>query len=510
MSNAQTRAPVFLHALFRSGSTYLYRAFRRLDGVTCFQEPMHEIAVEARDNPQLLQEAGDPSKAGELRHAALGAPYFAELHAIADQCLPYLRESDVYDGYFGDRTHCAGLDYWQALVRNAPERPVIQECRSSGRIAALRHNLGGYHAYLWRNPWDQWWSYQVSPYFDLTTQLVLNAASRPAFLDQLADHIGFKRLEGRRLHVTYDWFAHRPLPPGHAYQAFYALWLLALHQARSHADLLINIDTLSASAAERQRIAQALASEGAQGLDFSDCHSPVTVFTHAEKARFQALEHEVHELWRQSGMPEQALEAIQALRKHHEPVRDDELARSGELARYRELVDRRRREMAGHLHSSDAALQAAHRREDSLRERIELLEQENEAGREHLAEAVTDYETTLNRLYNSYSWRVTAPLRYAIRGVNHLRAHGAKSLLARGIASAEHRSRHYPRLRRALVALVSRVPGVARRLRRLQLGGNPEHSASTELLTPRARTLYSELKGHIEDSPGRGHHETRD
>lgn len=517
MNDPTDHQPIFLHALFRSGSTYLFRAFRRLgDTYTCFQEPLHEIALKANQDPELLNSAQDASKANSLRHPELTRPYFAELYSVAGQVLPYLREPDIYDGYFGSQTDCQGLAYWQALVQHAPGRPVIQECRSSGRIAAIRHNLGGYHAYLWRNPWDQWWSYQVSPYFDLTTQLILNATTQHPLLERLIEHIGFQRLSGSPLHVAYDWFAHRPLSPQHSYQAFYALWLLALEQALEHADLQINIDELSASDQARQNTAQAFAHQGVSGLDFSDCHMPATVFSSGEQSRFEALEQEVHQLWEEAGLPAATLEQICALRRDKAPQRTavgNEAAWSGELARYRELIHNHQQVLADHLDSADAELQAAHRREDRQREWIEQLEQHNEAERGHanalrqqvedleaerhnseaLRQQVVERDIMLQTLYASRSWRLTAPLRAFTLTVQKLRRDGMRATLAAAVAAAEYQSRHYPRLRQGLLAILGRMPGIARRLRRLQYGHQNPQQIQAQPLTPRAREIYTEL-----------------
>ncbi|XOZ33085.1 hypothetical protein ACMDCT_12820 [Halomonadaceae bacterium KBTZ08] len=521
MNDPTNRQPIFLHALFRSGSTYLFRAFRRLgEAYTCFQEPLHEIALKANQEPELLNSAQDASKADSLRHPELARPYFAELYSVAGQVLPYLREHDIYDGYFGSRTDCQGLAYWQALIQHAPGRPVIQECRSSGRIAAIRHNLGGYHAYLWRNPWDQWWSYQVSPYFDLTTQLILNATTQHPLVEQLIEHIGFQRLSGCELHVVYDWFLHRPLSPEHSYQAFYALWLLALEQGLAHADLLINIDELSDSDQARQNTAQAFAHQGVSGLDFSDCHMPATVFSSAEQARFETLEQEVHQLWEQAGLPAEPLEQIQALRWEKAPQRTavgNEAAWSGELARYRELIQNHQEVLAEHLYSADTELQAAHRREDRQREWIEHLEQHNEAERGHanalrkqvesleaerdnseaLRQQVVERDLMLEALYASRSWRLTAPLRVVTLSVQKLRRDGIRAALASLVAAAEYRSRHYPRLRQGLLAMLARMPGVARRLRRLHYGHQNPQQVQPQPLTPRAREIYTELTAEI-------------
>ena len=75
-----THDPVFIHSLWRAGSTYLFSVFRRSNaGYWCYQEPVHEIALLAKDNPEnLLSYNGEKMQA--LRHPPLAASYFLELY----------------------------------------------------------------------------------------------------------------------------------------------------------------------------------------------------------------------------------------------------------------------------------------------------------------------------------------------------------------------------------------------------------------------------------------------
>ncbi|MEA3115191.1 MAG: hypothetical protein QOG58_4990, partial [Caballeronia sp.] len=46
-----TKSPLFLHSLFRSGSTYLFEKFRRTDRFYCYQEPCNEALIDLDTNP---------------------------------------------------------------------------------------------------------------------------------------------------------------------------------------------------------------------------------------------------------------------------------------------------------------------------------------------------------------------------------------------------------------------------------------------------------------------------
>lgn len=105
MTATPSPQPIFIHALFRTGSTYMFEVFRRLGSqYMCFQEPLHEIALHAKTDTAILNDPQDTQKANVLRHPPLSRSYFSELYEVADACLPHLQERDIYDGYFGTDT----------------------------------------------------------------------------------------------------------------------------------------------------------------------------------------------------------------------------------------------------------------------------------------------------------------------------------------------------------------------------------------------------------------------
>ncbi|MEB3269953.1 MAG: hypothetical protein VKJ09_15540, partial [Leptolyngbya sp.] len=66
-------SPVFVHSLFRSGSTYIYNAFQKVEtpaSFFCFQEPLNELVVAMRDAPERLEKGqeGEGETQRKLRH----------------------------------------------------------------------------------------------------------------------------------------------------------------------------------------------------------------------------------------------------------------------------------------------------------------------------------------------------------------------------------------------------------------------------------------------------------
>ena len=189
--------PIFVHSLFRSGSTYVFNAFRRSTaGYWCYQEPLNEYVRHVASAPERLLEI-DGHDASLLRHPLLERPYFWEFYQVRNAIAALFRKEFSYDGFFmaADNPSFGDLTgYLQRLIDSAKGRPFLQCCRTFGRLAALRDTLGGTHIHLWRNPHDQWWSYQVGDYFDAATQLIYNAADLPTTLAAAKEICGIPSL----------------------------------------------------------------------------------------------------------------------------------------------------------------------------------------------------------------------------------------------------------------------------------------------------------------------------
>lgn len=312
-------SPIFIHSLFRSGSTYLFQIFRRsAAGYWCYQEPLHEIAIFCRENPSGLKNEGEET-VQLLRHPKLDQSYFKELAEAWPIWKEVINEQIIYNAYFEAQGEDIGVAYWQALVKAAQSRPVFQECRTSGRIHAIKTQMGGKHIYLWRNPWDQWWSYKVTIYFDVANQLIVHARHAPASVRSMLTELQLPCYEGSDLAGAFAFYNNQLLTSEQSYLIFYLLWCLALREGSENADLMLNIDRLSDSAEYQLSTLRQLKDAGIDGIDFSDCHVPQGRYLDLDQEFFAALEGRVHQWLVKDGWGHADIEKIQALRQQYQP-----------------------------------------------------------------------------------------------------------------------------------------------------------------------------------------------
>jgi len=309
--------PIFVHSLFRTGSTYLFEVFRRSPaGYWCYQEPLNEYLRHAADAPDRLLEISSRDGA-LLRHPALDKPYFWEFYQVRDAIAPLFRKELSYDGFFAtpDRSSFQDLvSYLRALIDSARGRPFFQCCRTSGRSAALRDVFAGTHIHLWRNPHDQWWSYQIGDYFSATTQRIFNAADLPPPLAAVKASCGIADFHDDDIDKELAHDRNHRLTAREDYVSFYALWLYSMLASERTADLSLNIDALTTSATYRQRVLDALGRIGIGDLNFSDCSIARAPFGAADLAFFGDIEDEVHRIFLGHGIRSDDLAAALELR----------------------------------------------------------------------------------------------------------------------------------------------------------------------------------------------------
>ena len=317
-NDKKMKPAIYIHSLFRSGSTYLFDKFRKLDkDFYCYQEPLNESLLDIKHNPdEVLKAHKDVSI--NLRHPSLDKPYFFEFHLIAGKISKYLDESLCYKKFFDSEDKKRILSsYVECLKTHTEKTAVLQMCRSFGRVDAFSD---GCNIFLWRNPWDQWWSYRVDNYFNVRNLLILNADNLPLFLRDIRKKVGIEKFNSSSLDEEIDHFNRVYLSSSDNYFVFYALWCYSLIENYLKIDLLINIDALSESEDYRSYISDKLKSMGIVNINFSDCRSPIRSFDEQDVRFFNLVEKDVHELMFKA-YPEKRVSAMLTLKDEFTPSR---------------------------------------------------------------------------------------------------------------------------------------------------------------------------------------------
>ncbi len=437
--------PIMIHSLFRSGSTYIFNVFRRSSaGYWCYQEPLHEVfADHSQEAPWRAQSSGGP-RTSELRHPSLDRPYFWEFTHCADFIQSRYRKEFAFDTFFLNQHDDVLSDlrsYIEGLAERATGRPVYQFCRSIGRMAWLRQQFDAVHLHLWRNPWDQWWSYKVDRYFDDTLVHIYSSANLPQLLSCLREHslATVFHYSGRE---SDDYKLGRDVPlildPEQSYLLFYGLWAWSLLASRGVADEQINIDSLSTSPEYRKQLGERLVDLGVHELDFEDANVSQMLFGDDDRGFFGQIEDIVHGYMLANGFQQSDLEWLKQLRALHAPTGNvvptfDTLASLRKLYRRVGVLTKSFRmngdALSYELVDTKVALASLKNNLLNAQQSAEVAERQCAELKAQLAEV----QSRERELLESASWRITAPLRRICDSAIRLGGRGVLSLLFKKI-----------------------------------------------------------------------------
>ena len=274
--SVQPPSPIFIHSLFRAGSTYMFKAFRRTDNFTCFQEALHELTYKYKDTPDSLldvQWSLDMQKM--LRHPEMDKPYFFELHARNEFWKNHISMPAIFEAAFPESDQSSTIDFFNSLIRSSANGlAVFQECRTPFRIGALQRALGGMHIFLSRNPIEQWWSQKTTTYFEVANKLFIDTPNIPKSVELMKRRIGFQSTSEVEFLAKYQFHRSHQLSYEHQFELFLLLWSLAEIQAHKHADLIINMDEISQNSEARSELVRQFEDVGIRDIDLSDCQIP--------------------------------------------------------------------------------------------------------------------------------------------------------------------------------------------------------------------------------------------
>ncbi len=276
------RQPIFIHSLFRTGSTYLWNKFRQSTHFFCYYEPLHQ------DYALMSAECPDPWKfdsdlSTRMHFPSLNNSLTLEYHRLLKPDtvgLPLFRKSFSFDEYNNNRHNPDLKSYLDSLLENAGNRiPVLQFNRSALRIPWFKkHYPQALHLYLVRNPRDQFQSYFAMmqdndlDIFLIMDQLIAGKNHDVGEFKLLASKIPLIRFN----HASFSCeclvykVINRCFSDWERYFIFYFHWFYAFFENIRHADFVFSIDLLSTDLGYRNKVSHFLEDSHIPGMDFQD------------------------------------------------------------------------------------------------------------------------------------------------------------------------------------------------------------------------------------------------
>ena len=243
--------PVFLHGLWRSGSTYVWSRFRAAEGALCYYEPLHD-GLRRLTRARIARDTADTVNANH--HPEMEQPYFAEYAPlIGVRGVRRYRRRFAYDRFAPapDVADPALFAYIQGLVDHArgQERAAVLGFNRTGlRVAWLQSRFDACNIHIDRDPTHIFASYlsQLQAgnhyYFVKWMQILAGNSDYPLFQRMAQRFPNANRVQ--RLLVSPKKF-YRAAVEDASLETLYAITFLAwasctLH-ALTHSDMIIDI-----------------------------------------------------------------------------------------------------------------------------------------------------------------------------------------------------------------------------------------------------------------------------
>ncbi len=242
--------PIFLHGLWRSGSTFVWSRFRAAMGAYSYFEQLYPGLARltlARLQPEPWREA-----VAANRHPRLETPYFSEFAPfISRRGVRGFQRRFAFDRFVleaGDE-HAPLKAYLQGLVDYAVQmqrRPVLGCNRTWLRTGWIRAEFNSHDVHIERDPAAIWASYRrhseggTHNYFTNLHLIVERNAAHP-LLAPLAERLdlrtGLDRL--RKAQKVYPPRV-QAMTAEESYGLVYYMWSLALLSGLNHCDVIID------------------------------------------------------------------------------------------------------------------------------------------------------------------------------------------------------------------------------------------------------------------------------
>lgn len=276
--------PIFIHSMFRTGSSYLWKKLDAHRKVTCYYEPLHE-SLAGLDHKTIQKNAENTA----AFHGRLGSTnYWANYSSL----LSDKKGVKGYDKKFAYNDYCRAspyaefFSYISGLIEASGEsRAILQFNRTALRQRWFVDNYkDSLNIYLLRNARSQFNSYfetytRTNGSGFLRTQLaIVNQNISSTEFSTLRDLLPLPKISLNKkvsMKEFFDFYdnAMKALSPRHLYFMFFWEWLLGLRAALEAETFIINSSFVTESLVYRRKVELFFAEQYIY-LDLSDCEVP--------------------------------------------------------------------------------------------------------------------------------------------------------------------------------------------------------------------------------------------
>jgi len=272
-NKTNSKPVLFVHAMFRSGSTYMFNKFRGNEECWAYYEPLHHD-LERLTHKSLDMWRFDTDATSKMNHPSLEKPHFYEYGKVfrGQEKLPFFKSDYAYKEFVQVSLEGDLKKYIENLILSTPadKVPLFQFNRTSLRIKWFKSCFqDSLNVFLMRSPMGQFESYfqinKVTGNIFFAINLLITIRNNDTFkVDGLED------IQQRFFQDVHDMGIQQELAfclkesekvsKSKHYEIFMSIWVRSFFAAVKHADLVIDMDNMNKSPEYRLSIEEALGS----------------------------------------------------------------------------------------------------------------------------------------------------------------------------------------------------------------------------------------------------------
>ncbi|MCD4676212.1 MAG: hypothetical protein K8S18_09505 [Desulfobacula sp.] len=244
---------IFIHSLFRTGSTYFWSTLKKNKNAVCYYEPLNEQLLD-KNKIFILDNINSN------RHSGLVEHYFSDYKDAGDR-FKYLKKPMVIDEFCNVISHKLLKAYINYLIKvNHKTHNIFQFNRTSLRSKWFKKNFPeSQNIYLYRNHKDQWKSivdqhFSGNPYFLNMNLLSVSKNLNHAYFKPLLSLVHFPDIPYYKNKNATASFNHDYNHSCHYvfyltleehYLIHYYLWKIGYNYNRAHCNICIDMTRLN-------------------------------------------------------------------------------------------------------------------------------------------------------------------------------------------------------------------------------------------------------------------------
>lgn len=275
--------PIFLHGMWRSGSTFVWSCFRRSDDTYCYFEPLIEGL--AKLTPERINRATDGVIARN-RHPKLDQPYLKEFEPLIQRrgVRQYKRAFATRKFILEPAARHQDLHNFISSLNDYAEKQnataVLGFNRTVLRTGWFAQNFNGLNIHIDRDPVELWASYMEHRNKDDNTfltrwMMVADLNRDEPFFKELINRLSIPTLPMAKIGKRKQRYRRMldALSPQNIYDLVFTMWLATLLQALTHCDIILDVN-LADTPGYGSELAKKVETETGIKIDFSDLRAP--------------------------------------------------------------------------------------------------------------------------------------------------------------------------------------------------------------------------------------------